>query len=107
MQVHLLLVSTVILYKFYHRMGAIFLMKDLSDPIEKADVRALAACPAGELCSYRFFHGILFVRPYDSLLLSFANTLAAEFPAQHPSLRTIRCVTVKSPAALVWPQALV
>lgn len=62
-QVHLLLVSTVILYKFYHRMGAIFLMKDLSDPVEKADKQALAACPPGELCSYRFFHGMLFVRP--------------------------------------------
>jgi hypothetical protein len=71
MQVHLLLVSTVILYKFYHRLGAIFLMKDLKDPIERVEKAAslapvLAACPAGEMCSYRFFHGMLFVRTSHS-----------------------------------------
>jgi hypothetical protein len=62
LQVHLLLVSTVVLYKLFHRLGAIFLMKDLSDPVEKADPAQLSRCPAGELCSYRFFHGMLFVR---------------------------------------------
>jgi hypothetical protein len=43
MQVHLLLVSTVILYKFYHRLGAIFLMKDLKDPIERVEKAASLA----------------------------------------------------------------
>lgn len=48
-------------------MGAIFLMKDLKDPIERVEKAGalapiLSACPPGELCSYRFFHGMLFVR---------------------------------------------
>lgn len=62
-QVLMMLTCTVLLYKLYHRLGSVFLMKDLAEPVSKADPAAVAACPAGELAAFRFFHGMLLVRP--------------------------------------------
>ena len=58
----MLVTGTVVLYKMFHRIGAIFLMKDLSEPIRKVDPADVARCPPGELAAFYFFHGMLLVR---------------------------------------------
>eukprot|EP00892_Ulva_mutabilis_P003128 jgi/Ulvmu1/12816/UM097_0045.1 len=58
-RVLMLLACTVLLYKLYHRLGSIFLMKDLAEPVSKADTAAVTRCPPGELAAFRFFHGML------------------------------------------------
>ena len=56
-----LLALTVQIYKLYFSMSAVFLMKDLHLQLEGFESE-LKLCPVGDLCSYKFFRGMLEVR---------------------------------------------
>ena len=54
----MLLALTVQIYKLYFSMSAVFLMKDLHLQLEGFESE-LKLCPVGDLCSYKFFRGML------------------------------------------------
>ena len=89
----MMLTCTVLLYKLYHRLGSIFLMKDLAEPVSKADTAAVARCPPGELAAFRFFHGMLLVcLPH-----------AASPPGRHSPLS---CICTSRASLDLWLQIL-